>query len=276
MDARRPRRPRRGRPSARARGPLADAGVVGGRDDVGRQQRRHPGEGGAARKLNARPVGRRRVARSSTAFLTDDSIVPDAARAVPSATCGCIPDLDRLVRAGAQPGLGVGAGDRYSQDGTVHPRTSAAGDRRGRRARRGGVHRRAAFEIEWASPPTVDDFTPAARARRTATPTGRMSGLPARRPGRRSTGRASSSIRSTPSTRAGQYELSVAAEDPVGAADTSVLVRETIRASAPGTACVRRSPRRCSPRASATAATCTCRCGAVRTTSSRRRPAGTA
>jgi glutamine synthetase len=33
-----------------------------------------------------------------------------------------------------------------------------------------------------------------------------------------------------PEYAAGQYELSVAAEDPVGAADTAVLVRETIRA----------------------------------------------
>src|SRR5207248_1164709 len=33
-----------------------------------------------------------------------------------------------------------------------------------------------------------------------------------------------------PEYAAGQYELSVAAEDPVGAADTEVLVRETIRA----------------------------------------------
>src|SRR5699024_6096840 len=33
-----------------------------------------------------------------------------------------------------------------------------------------------------------------------------------------------------PEYGAGQYELSVAAEDPVGAADTFVLVRETIRA----------------------------------------------
>ena len=60
-----------------------------------------------------------------------------------------------------------------------------------------------------------------------------------------------------PEYAASQLELSVAAESPVEAADTSVLVRTTIRAVGERTATARRSRPRSIPPASATAATCT-------------------
>ena len=65
-----------------------------------------------------------------------------------------------------------------------------------------------------------------------------------------------------PEYAAGQLELSVAAESPVDAADTSVLVRGTIRAVGPAsTTTAPRSHPRWTPRALATAVMCTSACG---------------
>ena len=93
---------------------------------------------------------------------------------------------------------------------------------------------RASVEIEFAL------ALPGGMALRAGLPRSRVRDDPAgraervqRRPaagaGRR---RASRSTSSTPSTRPGQYEVSVGALNPVAAADRSVLVRQTIRAVA--------------------------------------------
>ncbi len=60
-----------------------------------------------------------------------------------------------------------------------------------------------------------------------------------------------------PEYAAGQMEVSIAPNDPVGAADDSVLVRQTIRGVSQRHGCRPRSPRRSSPATSATAATFT-------------------
>jgi len=69
-----------------------------------------------------------------------------------------------------------------------------------------------------------------------------------------------------PEYAAGQLELSVAAESPVAAADTSVLVRRRSGPSAGATASGRRSRRRWRSRVWAMVATCTSACGAARRT----------
>jgi glutamine synthetase len=142
------------------------------------------------------------------------------------------PDLDRVVVLAAQPGWAWAPGDRYEQDGRPHAHDSrlllkrlvdAWADE--------GVTFRAAFEVEWVvSAGGGPDFIPAA--------VGSAYGL-----GRLATASdyarelfetlAAQSIRLQqfhPEYAPGQFEVSVASESPVEAADTSVLVRATIRA----------------------------------------------
>jgi glutamine synthetase len=142
------------------------------------------------------------------------------------------PDLDRVVVLAAQPGWAWAPGDRYEQDGRPHAQDSrlllkrlvdAWADE--------GVTFRSAFEVEWViSAGGGSDFTPAA--------VGPAYGL-----GRLATVSdyardlfetfAAQSVRLEqfhPEYAPGQFEVSVASESPVEAADTSVLVRSTIRA----------------------------------------------
>ncbi len=170
-----------------------------------------------------------------------------------------VPDLSRLVVLAGQPGWAWSPGERYAQDGTPYARCSRLLLRRqvdGLAEQ--GIEVRSAFEIEWVvSQGDGDEYVPAA--------TGPGYGL-ARLV------EASDYCRDVvaalvaqgveveqlhPEYAAGQFELSVAPESPVAAADTSVLVRATVRAVGRRTACARRSRRRSTPPASATGATCT-------------------
>jgi len=142
------------------------------------------------------------------------------------------PDLDRIVVLAAQPGWAWAPGDRYEQDGRPHAQDSRlllkrlvdAWDDE-------GVTYRSAFEIEWVvSSGRGGEFIPGAEG-------------PAYGLGRLAT--ASDYVRDLfetlvaqsvqleqfhPEYAPGQFEVSVASESPVDAADTSVLVRATIRA----------------------------------------------
>lgn len=165
------------------------------------------------------------------AFLVDDSITSGRYAGGPVGDLRLHPDLSRLTPLAALPGWAWAPADRFRQDGDPHPQDS-------RRLLRLALDRlaaegwtlRAAFEIEWAVGLPDDDFEPA-----TTAPAYGMtritelaeylsdvlvkleqSGVQV--------------VQIHPEYAAGQYELSVAAEDPVSAADTAVLVRETIRA----------------------------------------------
>jgi glutamine synthetase len=142
-----------------------------------------------------------------------------------------VPDLDRLVVLAAQPGWAWAPGDRFAQTGDPYPLDSrlllgrlvddlAARD----------LTVLSAIEIEWVVSEAGEEYVPAAR--------GPAYGLT------RLTN-ASDYSRDVLSALAeqgvvveqfhpeyadGQLELSVAPESPVHAADTSVLVRTTIRA----------------------------------------------
>jgi glutamine synthetase len=142
-----------------------------------------------------------------------------------------VPDLDRLVVLAAQPGWAWAPGDRFAQSGDPYPLDSrlllgrlvddlAARD----------LTVLSAIEIEWVVSEAGEEYVPAA--------TGPAYGLT------RLTN-ASDYSRDVLSALAeqgvvveqfhpeyadGQLELSVAPESPVHAADTSVLVRTTIRA----------------------------------------------
>ncbi|MCP2339440.1 glutamine synthetase family protein [Actinomadura rupiterrae] len=166
------------------------------------------------------------------AFLLDDSIVSGQYAGGPVGDLRLHPDLDRLVRMAALPGWAWAPANRYTQEGHVHPLdTRAALAREVERLADLGWSVRAAFEIEWAlSDDEGDGFTPACNG-----PAYGMTRLTELSQYLRDllnalaeTGVSVDQLH--PEYAPGQYELSVAAEDPVGAADTAVLVRETIRA----------------------------------------------
>lgn len=165
-------------------------------------------------------------------FRFDDWLVAPPGGTAPVGDLRVIPDLRRVVPLIAQPGWAWAPGDRYRQDGEPHERCNrlllqrlvddAAAD---------GLEIKAAFEIEWVvSAGDGDDFVSAAIG-----PAYGMSRLIAVSDYARDVVDALSAEGITveqfhPEYAAGQLELSVAAESPVGAADTSVLVRSTIRA----------------------------------------------
>ncbi|WP_433462307.1 hypothetical protein [Spirillospora sp. CA-128828] len=165
-------------------------------------------------------------------FLLDDSIVSGRHIGGPAGDLRLHPDLDRLVPMAALPGWAHAPALRYAQDGTVHPLDARALLRRemGRLAERGWTVK-AAFEIEWAvSDGEGDEFSPACKGpaygmTRVTELAGYLRDL---LKALKATG--VTVVQLHPEYAAGQYEVSVAAEDPAGAADTAVLVRETIRA----------------------------------------------
>jgi glutamine synthetase len=165
-------------------------------------------------------------------FRFDDWLAAPPGGTAPVGDLRVIPDLRRVVPLAAQPGWAWTPGDRYRQDGEPHERCNrlllqrlvddAAAD---------GLEIKAAFEIEWVvSAGNADDFVSAAVG-----PAYGMSRLIAVSDYARDVVDALSAEGITveqfhPEYALGQLELSVAAESPVGAADTSVLVRSTIRA----------------------------------------------
>jgi glutamine synthetase len=165
-------------------------------------------------------------------FRFDDWLAAPPGGTAPVGDLRVIPDLRRLVALAAQPGWAWTPGDRYRQDGEPHERCNrlllqrivdhAAGD---------GLEIKAAIEIEWVvSVGDGEDFVSAAVG-----PAYGMSRLVEVSDYARDLVDALSAQGITvqqfhPEYAAGQLELSVAAESPVDAADTSVLVRSTIRA----------------------------------------------
>lgn len=165
-------------------------------------------------------------------FLLDDSAAVARYAGGPVGDLRLMPDLDRVTLLVGQPGWAWAPADRYCQDGTVHPIDQRSLARREvERLAAEGYTLRAAFEVEWCvSVGSGDDFEPACKG--PAYGMGRlieqsdyigdvMSAL-------MDEGLTVDQIH--PEYAAGQYEVSVAAQDPLAAADTAVLVRETIRA----------------------------------------------
>ncbi|HEY3507032.1 MAG TPA: glutamine synthetase family protein [Actinocatenispora sp.] len=167
-------------------------------------------------------------------FLVDDSTVRGEYTGGPVGDLRLHPDLARLTVLAATPGWAWAPADRYDLDGAPHP-----GDARDALRRQvallaaDGYRVRAAFEVEWCvSRGDGDDFVPATTG--PAYGTGRLVELADHLRdvvrALRAEGVAVEQIH--PEYAAGQCEVSVAAESPVGAADTAVLVRETVRAVA--------------------------------------------
>jgi glutamine synthetase len=166
------------------------------------------------------------------AFLIDDSTASGRFAGGPVGDLRLHPDLNRLAVLTALPGWAWAPADRYDQEGEPHPLDARGLARREtERLAAEGLSVRTAFEVEWAvSLGAGDEFTPACSG-----PAYGMSRLTEQSDYLRDVVEALSAAgvaveQVHPEYAAGQYEVSVAPADPVAAADTFVLVRETVRA----------------------------------------------
>ncbi|MDX6358769.1 MAG: glutamine synthetase [Nocardioidaceae bacterium] len=165
-------------------------------------------------------------------FRFDDWVAAPPGGAAPVGDQRIHPDLDRLVVLSAQPGWAWAPGDRFAQTGESHDQDSrlllgrlveGLADR--------GLTAQAGIELEWVvSRGDSDDFVPGISG-----PAYGLARLSDASDYSRDvlTALAAQGVvveQYHPEYAAGQLELSVAPESPVGAADTSVLVRSTIRA----------------------------------------------
>jgi glutamine synthetase len=169
-------------------------------------------------------------------FLADDSIVGGELQGGPDGDLRLVPDLDAVVALAGQPGWAWAPVDRMTQDGDLHPGCSRTLLRRlVTRAKRQGLEFRASFEIEFAlgrADVPHPAFAPACLGpaygmtrlvEQTDFCADALAALAAQ---------GIDVDQMHPEYAAGQYEVSVGVLDPVGAADRSVLVRQTLRAVA--------------------------------------------
>jgi glutamine synthetase len=165
-------------------------------------------------------------------FLVNDGQTTSAHIGGPGGDLRLVPDTGRLTVLAGQPGWAWAPVDRYTQEGQVYAgcqrsfarrMTARAGDR--------DLEIRMAFEIEWALGTDEDGtFRPACSGPAYGmTRVVELSGY-----GRDVVGaleRQGLTVEQFhPEYAAGQLEISVAPADPVGAADDSLLARQTIRA----------------------------------------------
>ncbi|WP_371500443.1 glutamine synthetase family protein [Kitasatospora sp. NBC_00374] len=161
--------------------------------------------------------------------LVDDSFTTTPSSTGPVGDLRLVPDLDRLTVLAAQPGWAWAPADRHTQDGTPHPGCQRSFARRTAEAvERRGLSVQAGIEIEWVvadaagNPATVE---PAYGMARFIEHSDYL-----REVLRALTEQGLAVLQIHPEYAAGQFEVSVAAEGPVEAADTAMLVRHTIRA----------------------------------------------
>jgi glutamine synthetase len=170
------------------------------------------------------------------AFLLNDDIVAGRHAGGPVGDLRLRPDLSRLVPLAAQPGWAWAPADRFDQLGRPHPLDARAILRREVEelaARRLSVL--AGIEIEWAVYPAEARAAPGPARTVAQGPAYGMDRVVELSDYLRDVVRALTDQGLTveqihPEYAPGQFEVSIAPEDPVGAADSSVLVRQTVRA----------------------------------------------
>lgn len=164
-------------------------------------------------------------------FLVDDSITTSPYIGGPGGDLRLIPDLSRVVPLAAQPGWAIAPADRYTQEGRHYPgcqRTFA--QKMVDKAAAHGLSAQCSFEVEWAVGTDQDGkFVPACEG-----PAYGMTRVIELSDYAREVVEALEREgvvveQFHPEYAAGQMEISIAPNDPVGAADDSVLVRQTIR-----------------------------------------------
>lgn len=171
-------------------------------------------------------------------FLADDSLTGTDRLGGPDGDLRLYPDLSRLVVLAGQPGWAWAPVDRLSQDGTPYLACSRSLLRHQvSAAAASGISYRAGIEIEFAL--GRGDVPPGEYAPACLGPAYSMTRL-IEQSDFCATVLAALAEQGVdvdqihPEYSTGQYEVSVGALDPVGAADRSVLVRQTIRAVAAG------------------------------------------
>jgi len=165
-------------------------------------------------------------------FLLQDTIIDGRFVGGPVGDLRLHADPQRLTALAAQPGWAWAPADRHHQDGRPYALDQRlAAKRMVERLADAGLAAQAGFEIEWAvGRGGTDDFVPAAtgpgysHARQVelsdyCADVIRALGTQGVRV-----------LQFHPEYATSQFEVSTAAEDPVAAADTAVLTRETIRA----------------------------------------------
>jgi glutamine synthetase len=165
-------------------------------------------------------------------FLVNDDITTSKHIGGPGGDLRLIPDTDRITALAALPGWAWAPVDRYTQDGRVYAGCQRSFARRlTGQARERGLELRMSFEVEWAVGTEGNGgFQPACGG-----PAYGMTRVIELSDYGRQIVDALEHQGVTveqfhPEYAAGQMEISVAAGDPVRAADDSVLVRQTIRA----------------------------------------------
>ncbi|MBE1497298.1 glutamine synthetase [Amycolatopsis lexingtonensis] len=165
-------------------------------------------------------------------FLATDDIAGGTYSRGPVGDLRLHPDLDALVPLAAQPGWAWAPVRKYDTEGEPHPqdaRALAAAATAELAAQ--GYRARLAFELEWVITAADAPDDPRSATAGPAYGYARLSSQAAYLRTLVSTlsaqGVAVEQIH--PEYAAGQFELSVAADDPVRAADIAVLTRETIR-----------------------------------------------
>jgi glutamine synthetase len=163
-------------------------------------------------------------------FLVDDSIAPEGS---PIGDLRLRPDLNRLTVLSAQPGWAWAPVDRYLQDGEPYSGCQRGFARRmAERAEDQKLEVRMGFEVEWAvgRPDEGGRFVPACQG--PAYGMARLVELSDYVADLHDalTTQGCAVLQIHPEYASAQFECSVAPADPVAAADTVVLVRETIRA----------------------------------------------
>jgi glutamine synthetase len=168
-------------------------------------------------------------------FLVDDSITTSRHIGGPVGDLRLYPDLDRMTPLAGQPGWAWAPVDRFTQAGRPYPACQRTFARNvAERAAGAGLEARVAFEVEWFVGRAVDGGSD-----------GLTPGCTGPAYGMTRVVELSDYVRDLldalaeqevpveqfhPEYAPGQLELSVAAADPVAAADRLVLVRQTIRA----------------------------------------------
>ncbi|WP_407561813.1 glutamine synthetase [Streptomyces sp. 184] len=158
-------------------------------------------------------------------FLVDDSIVRADGHGGPVGDLLLLPDLDRLTPLAAQPGWAWAPADRYGQDGEPYPGCHRSFVNRMVQAAAGlGLGLRMGFETEWSTGPGGLGGGPAYGLSRLADSGSYLLDIVDAL-----TAQGVEVLQIHPEYEPGQFEVSTAPEDPLGAADTAVLVRHTVR-----------------------------------------------
>ena len=174
-------------------------------------------------------------------FVVDDAMTSRRLVGGPTGDLRLLPDLDRVVALAAQPGWAWAPADKFTQDGEAAPacqRGFAA--RMADAAAARGLTFRMAFELEWFVGPDGSGGGDGQAGQGDAEPACRGPAYGMTRLVELSDYAAdllSALARQDvaveqfhPEYAPGQFEVSVAATEPVAAADDSVLVRQTIQA----------------------------------------------